>query len=88
MGAPIDRGDDGCTHAQWALFWWAPPSIGASPYPMLFDHVGVVMGCGHPIDRGEPLPYVILPFQGFDAPNGGVNALKGQYNGDQGLGPG
>ena len=35
MGAPIDRAEGGSTHAQWALFWWAPPSIGPRPYPML-----------------------------------------------------
>ena len=27
---------------------------------------------GAPIDRAEALPYVIVPFQGIDAPNGGV----------------
>ena len=33
--------------------------------------MGIVL-MGAPIDRAEALPYVILPLQGIDAPNGGV----------------
>ena len=42
-----------------AIDWMDSIHVGVNPYAMLFDPVGVVMGCWHPIDRAEALPYVI-----------------------------